>query len=349
MKSLRRWNCFEMLFLDRESELTSTFFNDNADEIYVSFKLLRVLAFVPSSFLQRVPSRVQDLGFLRYLSVTEWFEGLDYVVSTNQNLQTLVVSRKESQFGAPTLHLPCTIWELPQLRHLKLDKSYVIDPPSMVKDNMRTLSWVCSPHCRAGVYCKFPNIEKFKVSVFSSNNPIVLDNLEYLECLERLSISVAFGCVVTLPKPSMFPSQLKKLRLNGTNLSGSDLKAIEMLPQFKVLKLENAFHGKVWIVQGFSRLEFLLLENKMLEQWMVAGFESFSCLEHLVLRSCYCLEKIPEDMKDISMLKSIELQRCCPSVITSAKRIQEYQRHDYGTVFFEIKIIGEESIPSDDE
>ncbi|XP_019170839.1 PREDICTED: putative late blight resistance protein homolog R1B-17 [Ipomoea nil] len=315
----------------------------NTDEIYVSFKLLRVLAFVPSSFLQRVPARLHELVFLRYLSVTEWFEGLDYVVSTNRNLQTLVVSGKESQFGAPTLHLPCTIWELPQLRHLELDKSYVIDPPSMVKDNMRTLSWVCSTHCREGVYYRFPNIEKLKVFVFSSNNLIFLDNLEYLERLERLSISVRFGCVVTLPKPPMFPSHLKKLRLNGTNLSERDLKTIEMLPQLEVLKLENAFHGKVWEVEGFFQLKFLLLENKMLEQWMV-GDVSFPRLEHLVLRFCYCLEKIPEDIGSI-FLKSIELQRCCPSVVTSAKRIPEYQRDEYGIEFVEIKINGEESIP----
>nr|GME05268.1 putative late blight resistance protein homolog R1A-10 [Ipomoea batatas] len=93
----------------------------------------------------------------------------------------------------------------------------------MDKDNMQTLSWVCPTHCRTGVYCRFPNIEKLKVFVFC-NNTIILDNLEYLEHLERLSISVSLGCVVTLPKPSMFPSQLKKLRLNGTNLSERDLK-----------------------------------------------------------------------------------------------------------------------------
>ncbi|XP_019170829.1 PREDICTED: putative late blight resistance protein homolog R1B-17 [Ipomoea nil] len=343
---------FDYYVLLRTNNPRSIFFfqKDNADEIYVSFKLLRVLAFVPSSFLQRMPARLQDLVFLRYLYVTEWFEGLDYVVSTNQNLQTLIVSNKESQVGTPTIHLPSTIWNSPQLQHLEFDKSYVIDPPSMDKDNMRTLSWVCSPHCRAGVYCRFPNIEKLKVFVFSSNNPIILDNLECLERLERLSISVSFGCVVILPEPFMFPSQLKKLRLNGTNLSERDLKAIEMLPQLEVLKLENAFHGKVWKVEeGFCELKFLLLESKMLEQWTNFGYDSFSCLEHLVLRRCYCLKNIPEDMENMLTLKSIELQRCGPSVITSAKCIQEYQRNECGSEFFELKIIGEESRPSDNE
>nr|GMC66580.1 putative late blight resistance protein homolog R1B-17 [Ipomoea batatas] len=297
----------------------SIFFFNEDDDISVSFKLLRVLAFVPSSFLKRVATPLQNLVFLRYLSVTEWFEGLDYVVSTNRNLQTLVVPSKESQFGPPT-HLPCTIWELPHLRHLELDKSYVIDPPSMDKDNMQTLSWVCPTHCRTGVYCRFPNIEKLKVFVFCSN-PVILDNLEYLERLERLSISVSFGCVVTLPQQSMFPSQLKKLRLNGTILSKWDLKVIGMLPQLEVLKLENAFRNEVWQVgEGlFVQLKFLLLENKMLKKWMVFSYESFPNLKNLVLRFCYCLKEIPP----IVTLKSIELQWCCPSLITSAKCIQE--------------------------
>nr|AAV88067.1 NBS-LRR protein [Ipomoea batatas] len=133
---------FDYYVLLRTNNPRSIFFFQEDAEIYVSFMLLRVLAFVPSSFLQRVPARLQDLVFLRYLSVTEWFEGLDYVVSTNRNLQTLVVSGKESQLGAPTFQLPSTIWESPQLQHLELDKSYVIDPPSMDKDNMQTLSWI---------------------------------------------------------------------------------------------------------------------------------------------------------------------------------------------------------------
>ncbi|XP_019170828.1 PREDICTED: putative late blight resistance protein homolog R1A-10 [Ipomoea nil] len=333
---------FDYYVLLRTNNPRSIFFFQEDAEIYVSFKLLRVLAFVSSSFLQRVPTRLHDLVFLRYLSVTEWFEGLDYIVSTNQNLQTLVVSSKESQLGTPTIHLPSTIWESPQLQHLELDKSYVIDPPSMDKDNMQTLSWVCPTHCRTGVYCRFPNIKNLEVFVFGSNHPIILDNLECLEGLERLTISVLFNHVLTLPKPSLFPSKLKKLRLNGINLSERDLTVIGMLPQLEVLKLVNAtFDGKVWEVEkgGFCQLKFLLLENKMLEQWMV-GDGSFPRLKHLVLRFCCCLEKLPVVMEDIHTLESIELEQCCPSIITSARCIIESQR-DAGNNILEIKINGE--------
>nr|GMD25811.1 putative late blight resistance protein homolog R1A-4 [Ipomoea batatas] len=273
---------------------------------------------------------------MRFLSVKGWFKGLDYIVSANRNLQTLVVSNSnESKPRGPTLHLPSTVWESPQLQHLELSNSYVIDPPNMVKDNMQTLSWVCPTHCRTEVYRKFPNIKKLKIFGFGGR-PIILDDLNYLVRLERLTISVSFGCVVTLPKSlSMFPSQLKKLRLNGTSLSERNLMVIGMLPQLEVLKLENALHGKVWKVTkgGFYRLKFLLLEDKTLKLWMAHEY-SFLCLKRLVLRFCYSLKTIPM----IRNLRSIELEQCCPSVVAFASRFAEYSqefRHDFENEIFE--------------
>ncbi|XP_019170718.1 PREDICTED: putative late blight resistance protein homolog R1A-4 [Ipomoea nil] len=335
---------FDYYVLFRINTPRSIFFFQKDDEISVPFKLLRVLASAPSSFFQRVPTQLQDLIFLRYLSVKEWFKGLDYIVSANRNLQTLVVSRSnESQPRGPTLHLPSTIWESPQLQHLKLDNSYVIDPPSMVKDNMQTLSWVCPTHCRTEVYRKFPNIKRLKNFGFCGS-PIILDDLNCLVRLERLTISVSFGCIVTLPKPSMFPSRLKKLSLNGTCLSEKDLMIIGMLPRFEVLKLKNAFHGEVWeLAEGrrFNQLRFLLLEDKKLKKWMINKY-SFQCLERLVLRFCCCLENIPSMMYHIITLKSIELEECGPFVVVRALNIQEF-RHFISDINFEVKIKGPEA------
>ncbi|XP_031122070.1 putative late blight resistance protein homolog R1A-10 [Ipomoea triloba] len=330
---------FDYYVLFRTNTPRSIFFFRKDDEIFVPFKLLRVLAYAPSSFFQRVPTQLHDLIFLRFLSVKGWFKGLDYIVSANRNLQTLVVSNSnESKPRGPTLHLPSTVWESPQLQHLELGNSYVIDPPNMVKDNMQTLSWVCPTHCRTEVYRKFPNIKKLKIFGFGGR-PIILDDLNYLVRLERLTISISFGCVVTLPKSlSMFPSQLKKLRLNGTSLSERDLMVIGMLPQLEVLKLENALHGEVWKVAkgGFYRLKFLLLKDKTLKLWMAHEY-SFLCLKRLVLRFCYSLKTIPM----IRNLRSIELEQCCPSVVAFASRFAEYSqefRHDFENEIFEIII-----------
>nr|GMD76951.1 putative late blight resistance protein homolog R1A-4 [Ipomoea batatas] len=309
------------------------FFHENP-EITVPLKLLRVLAFVPPPFFRRMQMHFGDFIFLRYISVAQWFEGLDYIVSINCNLQTLVVSGNESQAGASTVHLPSKIWESPQLRHLELGNSYTVDPPSVDKKSFQTLSWVSPTYCRKEIYNKFRKLKALKIflkeqlelncTCGSCSNPIILDNLDYLRRLEKLTISVSIDCNVTLQNGSMFPLLLEKLRLSGLNLSERHLTVIGMLPRLKVLKLENSFHEKVWEVSegGFSQLGFLLLEAKSLEQ-LKANEYSFPYLQHLGLRFCYCLEEIPQSFAHIYKLQSIELKQCSPSVVASAKQILE--------------------------
>nr|GMD82770.1 putative late blight resistance protein homolog R1A-10 [Ipomoea batatas] len=318
--------------------------------------LLRVLAFVQSSFLQRLPmQQLGDLIFLRYLSVTQWFEGLSDVVSSNVNLQTLIVScsDSESQVGAPILHLPSTIWESPQLRHLELGTCYAVNPPSMVKENLQTLSWVGPTHCRKEMYSSFPNLKKLKIFCKeelepshiggSSSKHIILDKLDCLDGLKSLTISVSIGSFVTLPERCMFPLQLKKLRLSGTRVSGWDLKVIGRLKCLKVLKLENVFHQEVWrVCEGeFDELKFLLLEDKILKRLEAVQY-SFPLLERIGLRLCNCLEEIPSSFGEIFCLKSIDLDRCSrPSIIASAKDIEEQLKKNFGKEDFEIKIQGQ--------
>ncbi|XP_019172707.1 PREDICTED: putative late blight resistance protein homolog R1A-4 [Ipomoea nil] len=311
----------------------SIFFFHKNPKMFVPLKLLRVLAFDTSMSLQRVPMQLRDLVFLRYLSITQWFDDLNDVVSNNPNLQTLVVSSN----GAPIVHLPSNIWEAPPLRHLELGNSYMLDPPSMVKENLQSLSCVMRPiHCRKKVYDQMPNIKKLKIFLNgdigpshtrgSCSNPIILDNFDHLKGLEKLGISVSIGCNAALPEQCMYPSGLKKLKLSGTNISVRDLNVIAMLPQLMVLKLENSFHGTVWEVAdgGFLQLIFLLLEAKELEQWVVS-WNPFPMLRHLVLRSCNCLEQMPKKFLGYK-LESIELEGCHSSLVASAKQFQKERR-----------------------
>nr|GLL45121.1 putative late blight resistance protein homolog R1A-4 [Ipomoea trifida] len=301
--------------------------------MFVPPKLLRVLAFDTSISLQRVPVQLGGLVFLRYLSITQWFEDLDVVVSNNPNLETLVVSSN----GAPTIHLPSSIWKPRHLKHLALGNSYMVDPPSADKRNLQTLSWVVRPlHCRKQVYSKFPNIKNLKILLKddiepshiggSCSNPIILDHFDYLKEVEKLSISVSVGCHAALPEQCRYPSRLEKLKLSGTNISERDLNVIAMLPRLEVLKLENAFHGTVWEVaeRGFPKLIFLLLEAKELKQWVVCQ-NSFQMLRYLVLRSCNDLEQMPKNFLCYN-LESIALEGCHSSLVASAKQLQQKKR-----------------------
>ncbi|XP_019184856.1 PREDICTED: uncharacterized protein LOC109179832 [Ipomoea nil] len=190
-------------------------------------------------------------------------------VTVTQNYNESKVQRDLLQPISPNM-------EKPQLRHLELDTSYVVNPSSMEKENLQTLSWVDPTHCRNRVYSNFPNIKILKIvykvdleaSQISgySSNCFILDKLGYLERLKSLTVSVSVGCIVIFPEWFIFPSQLKKLKLSGTNISGWDLTVIGRLQWLKVLKLENAFHKNVWEVAegGFYRLRLLVLKDKKL-------------------------------------------------------------------------------------
>ncbi|XP_019177320.1 PREDICTED: uncharacterized protein LOC109172592 [Ipomoea nil] len=195
------------------------------------------------------------------------------------------------------------------------------------RKNLQTLSWASSTLYEKEAYCNFPDLRKLKIfygaGSCSNNNPLMLDSIDYLEKLEKLTISVFVGCTITLPSEQcMFPLQLKKLRLSGTNLRSWDLIVISMLPQLEVLKLKNAIHGNIWEVDkgGFNKLRFLLIEDRKLEQ-LRTYLSCFKCLERLVLRLCCCLEEIPWFLA--FHLQSIELERCYPSLIEAAMQIRE--------------------------
>ncbi|XP_019171059.1 PREDICTED: putative late blight resistance protein homolog R1C-3 [Ipomoea nil] len=303
-------------------------------------------AFKPKTsycFKRVPPLPLGDLVFLRYLSVPQWFGNLDDVVSNNSNLQTLIVSGvDQSTIGAPTLHLPSKIWELQHLRHLELGDMYMVDPPNMVKEHLQTLVCAMPIHFKKEVYyCRFPSIRKLKIlykdlfeagcTLGSCGNPtIILENFEDLLRLETLTVIVSVGRI-TLLEQLGFPASLKELRLSGTNFPVKVLRVIGQLPRLRVLKLENAFYGRVWeVAEGrFCELEELVLEARNLERWVTNG-SHFPNLRHIVLKCCYFLEEIPPDFAEGPLLLfSIKLEQCPPSVVTSAKWIQQRMRYRF--------------------
>ncbi|KAL2482272.1 putative late blight resistance protein-like protein R1A-6 [Forsythia ovata] len=102
------------------------------------------------------------------------------------------------------------------------------------------------------------------------------------------------------------------------------MKIIGSLPNLQVFKLKsNAFCGREWITNAgeFLQLKFLLLENIALEHWIVDRTH-FRNLQHLVIKDCYNFERIPDEIEEISTLRSIELYGCCVSIVASAKYVQ---------------------------
>ncbi|XP_031098371.1 putative late blight resistance protein homolog R1B-23 [Ipomoea triloba] len=261
----------------------------------VSFKLLRIVDLSALQIFKIVPLYLRDLVFLRYLSIPPWFEGLDDVVSNNQNLQTVIVCGGEPQLRTGHFHLSFRIWELPHLRHLELGNYY----------EERCIGSSQSPgSCR--------------------NPTIYLDYIRCLSKLETLTVIVPANSMTRLEQP-LFSTGLKKLRLSGTNLP--IMKLPWVLRALKVLKLENAFSGQVWgSFEQFSNLKVLLIEATNLQKWEVRCSADFPKLKCLILRRCYCLEEIPFEVSFIDTLETIKVEQCPPCVVTSAMKIQEKRK-----------------------
>lgn len=82
-----------------------------------------------------------------------------------------------------------------------------------------------------------------------------------------------------------------------------------MLPELEVLKLKDySFQGSEWesTDERFQQLKFLLLDGTDLIHWIVNSIQ-FPKLESLVLKNCYCLSEIPDDVAEIPTLQFIEL------------------------------------------
>ncbi|XP_031110106.1 putative late blight resistance protein homolog R1B-12 isoform X2 [Ipomoea triloba] len=63
----------------------------------------------------------------------------------------------------------------------------------------------------------------------------------------------------------------------------------------------------------------------------------FPKLERLVLRNCFELKEMPSWIENLSNLKSVRLEHCHDSLVSSARMIEEEQRENYGEEYgFEI-------------
>ncbi|XP_016553064.2 putative late blight resistance protein homolog R1A-10 [Capsicum annuum] len=246
-----------------------------------------------------------------------------------------------------TITFPEEILGLMQLRHLKLPKFYLPNPPSVSADkgshmgfsNIQTISYMSPCCCTKEFIMRIQNVKELGLSEYqidSSDGP--LNSLVHLQQLETLSLTYRFGGFWPASAKA-FPATLKKLKLDKTYLSWSYLDIIAELPNLEVLKLMyRACDGEEWrpTVMGFNQLKLLLIEHNDLKYWKATD-DNYPVLERLVLRCCYYLDKIPIEFAEIHSLQLIELNWCLPGLGESAARIQKEQE-DIGNNPVDVRI-----------
>ncbi|KAM3198867.1 hypothetical protein P3L10_034389 [Capsicum annuum] len=341
--------------------LKDSYFSGLQSEL-IHFKLLKVLE-LRDILIDNFPVQILSLIWLRYLSL-QCHVNLDIPpeICKLWNLQTFIVQVPPVFIGRSVLiTCPEEIWGLMQLRHLKVSKFYLPNPPNVSADkgshmgfsNIQTISYLSLDCCTNEVILGIQNVKELGINGYEINfNSIrdsgLLNNLVHLQQLETLSF---IGCFPLFPaSASAFPATLKKLMLRFTLLSWSDLDIIAELPNLEVLKvMDYACRGEEWHpnVRRFARLKLLLIEYNDLKYWKATD-DNFPVLERLVLNECRYLKEIPIEFAEIHTLQLIELTRCLPELRESATRIQKEQE-DLGNNPVDVRISNPYDEFDDDE
>ncbi|KAL1553935.1 hypothetical protein AAHA92_14550 [Salvia divinorum] len=258
-------------------------------------------------------------------------------ISRLWNLETLVIDRE--------VFLPPQFWQMAQLRHLKMERIILNDPPNsqmddqsfVVLENLQTLSTVLNFRCTDQIIQRIPNLKKLRVTYGYRTNGFGTHDLCNLVHLDRLE-SLGIRGHEKLSGNIDFPGSLRKLTLENCFIPWEDMSMIGLLPNLEVLKLRtNAAKGQEWNpVEGeFCRLKFLLVHGCELEIWE-AEHTHFPVLQHLHLRRLK-LKEIPMAFAEILTLRVIDLNYCSSSLEISAEKISE-ERESLGYDDFQLRL-----------
>ncbi|XP_073036463.1 putative late blight resistance protein homolog R1A-3 [Primulina eburnea] len=266
------------------------------------------------------------------------------------NLQTIIIA---GTLCSSVKTLPAEIWEMPQLRHLKMEQGdlYLPDPPStnskngrrdiLVMKNLQTLCTMRNFRCTDEVVHRMPNLKKLGITYLRFRSSFGWDhyegyNLFHLRNLESLFLDSNENVLRNL----RFPQSLKKLTLERGGVPWEDLTVVGSLPHLEILNLfADAVRGREWNpVEGeFLELKSLKIFSTDLVEW-TADSSHFPRLEELTLGFLKFLKEIPDGIGDIQTLRSISLELCSESAYSSAEKIQEEQL-ELGNYDLQVRIV----------
>ncbi|KAK4373937.1 hypothetical protein RND71_004614 [Anisodus tanguticus] len=312
------------------------FYTFELDEDIFSFFLIRILdlSFI---MLTDFPSKIPHLIWLRYLELysSKGILELPPEIRYLWNLHTFIIIGDYVY-----TEFPEQIWELAQLRHLRVYGFNLPNPPSVFVEERRFGIRNVKKLRTIGGYDDYVH---FVESRF-------FDNLSHLHQLEALSFQLwippwtmdvmNIKCLpMIIPNANTLPATLKKLKLWGTCLRWEDLNIIGELPNLEVLKLFAACIGEEWCPTegGFTRLKNLLFAYNDLKYWKATN-DSFPVLECLLIRDCSYLQEIPIEFADINSLQLIKLIDCSPKLKASVVQIQREQE-DIGNKPVDVRIL----------
>ncbi|XP_057804251.1 putative late blight resistance protein homolog R1A-4 [Salvia miltiorrhiza] len=302
----------------------------------LTYDWLRVLDALTVHLIE-FPSELVELIHLRYLSLT--YNGrLPASLSQLKNLLVLIVRRHPKIIIMKKSILPVEIWYMKQLRHILLTECDFPDVPgiqggnSPLLENLQSLSNINASRCSEEFFKNMPNLKKLGIWI-EAPGPVnmYLDHLPDLEAFKFTVLNPIPGKEIELQRSLVFPETLRKLSLSGCGLPWDRMADIGKLPCLQVLKLRQfAFQGPEWIPEDkqFPELKLLLIECLDLE-YLNVGFFCCENLESLIIKNCYELKEIDEELASIGTLKQVELVGCNYVAVDCVEKMRE-ERRDSG-------------------
>ncbi|KAL1531582.1 putative late blight resistance protein R1B-16 [Salvia divinorum] len=305
-----------------------------ASPVFSMLRLVRVLDVMGMVF-EEFPEEILQLVNLRYLAFS-CTSGIPIGISRLWNLQTLICR------GQTMFDFPSEIWEMSELRHLRLDtlievgKGYEI---RFVHKKLQTIYfvWITPSLIRSGFFEIIPNV--IRLGIYYEDSPDIEVDLSHLHKLENLR------CQSELNKDGSrflnklrFPCSIRKLVIVDCVVSRSFLTTLCTLPNLEVFLIGNCVFERdgeaevdEWeTTEGdeFRSLQFLSLHCLDIVHWR-ANETNFPVLRELYVIGCSKLDEIPCDIGDIPTLEAICIRGCGASVVASVKQIQKVQQEEY--------------------
>ncbi|CDP19561.1 unnamed protein product [Coffea canephora] len=312
------------------------FFNirENISLSFKSFRKLRILDLENVKMGYNLPKEIGEVRLLRYLNLRgTYIRRLPLSVGCLRNLQTLDIRT----ISVDPVKLSNFIWKLESLRHLYA-YNMECDVPLKIEGlrNLQTLSRISYHDIMQNNMITLTSLQKPMILVddksdidklcmhlsevgslktlrlYYSPLPQSLGGLSKLHHVTELRLSGLF-----LRKlPPDFPPNLSRLSLKFTGLRDDPMPVLEKLGQLSILKIKDDVYGglygepqQVMIISrhGFHQLKFLELSRLFHVHEIKVEEGALPQLQCLRIRGCFYLKKLPEELKDISTLDTLEL------------------------------------------
>ncbi|CDP11633.1 unnamed protein product [Coffea canephora] len=295
---------------------------------FKSFRKLRILDLENVKMPYNLPKEIGEVRLLRYLSLLETsISRLPHSVGCLRCLQTLDIRNLH-----PVI-VSNFIWKLESLRHLYAS-DIKCNVPLKIEGlkNLQTLLGIRFDHIMHNNMMTLTSLQKLGIVVddkseidklcmhlsevgslkmlrlYRARGRYQWPSLAGLSKLHHVTELKLYGVGLRMLPPD-FPPNLSRLSLKYTDLMNDPMPILEKLGQLSFLEMKDAYGGPQLVISrhGFHQLKFLELDLlRDLDEVMVdkAALPQLQCLR---IRDCRNLEKLPEELKHISTLDTLEL------------------------------------------